>query len=389
MNASTRDRAVSPDATLGRRRRMLLAGGPLRRLAECAVLWNDCWFEACSVQLVSVAGTRPEDSADRELRHDAIREFVERACAFDIVCCEVTEALALSAECRKAGRSPPPLVVLEVHGLAVAEGLRDTFQKHYGFDPLPELIISETVAWLGASDVQHAGLLHAGVDTSRAYRLDASVFIYEMMLPDADKRLRDASYRDEQLAPDVPHDAVIVPGTGRRDRVTWIQAARLLPDVPFVAIGQSQVEIQAACDELGIEVPTNVQGVHFLPLEAFIAAVRRSRICAVCLYAGTGDGGHTTVCMAQALGVPVIASRVPGVLDYVQQGESARLVPPGDPRALATAIRWLWEDDGVRERLAAGGKAAESSRRAQSEAGVVHMLDALVLAESRRISREP
>lgn len=43
-------------------------------------------------------------------------------------------------------------------------------------------------------------------------------------------------------------------------------------------------------------------------------------------------------------GVPVIASRVGGVGDWLEQGVSGRLVPPGDPAALANAARDLAAD---------------------------------------------
>ncbi|MBV8879471.1 MAG: glycosyltransferase family 4 protein, partial [Planctomycetaceae bacterium] len=49
---------------------------------------------------------------------------------------------------------------------------------------------------------------------------------------------------------------------------------------------------------------------------------------------------------AMAAGVPVVASDVGGVRDVVRHGTSGLLVPPADPRALATAIlRYLADLD--------------------------------------------
>jgi glycosyltransferase involved in cell wall biosynthesis len=54
-------------------------------------------------------------------------------------------------------------------------------------------------------------------------------------------------------------------------------------------------------------------------------------------------------------GLPVVASAVDGIPEDVVDGESALLVPPGDPAALAAALRRLVTDPPLRERL---GRAA-------------------------------
>ena len=55
---------------------------------------------------------------------------------------------------------------------------------------------------------------------------------------------------------------------------------------------------------------------------------------------------------ALAVGSPVIATAVGGVPEVVRHGENGLLVPPGDPEALAAAIRRFFEEDGLRGRLA-------------------------------------
>jgi len=64
---------------------------------------------------------------------------------------------------------------------------------------------------------------------------------------------------------------------------------------------------------------------------------------------------------AMALGKPIVASAVGGILDMVKDGESALLVPAGDPDALAGAVDRLLEDPSLGRRL---GRAAQ--QRAQS-----------------------
>lgn len=59
---------------------------------------------------------------------------------------------------------------------------------------------------------------------------------------------------------------------------------------------------------------------------------------------------------AMALGKAVVASNVNGTRDYVTHGENALLVPPGDPQALADAIKLLMENPEVRYKLGANAR---------------------------------
>ncbi|WP_159710025.1 glycosyltransferase family 4 protein, partial [Geminicoccus flavidas] len=56
------------------------------------------------------------------------------------------------------------------------------------------------------------------------------------------------------------------------------------------------------------------------------------------------EGFGLPVAEAMAQGLPVVAAGHGGLLDLVQPGRTGRLVAPGDPRALAEAIRDLIDD---------------------------------------------
>ena len=64
-----------------------------------------------------------------------------------------------------------------------------------------------------------------------------------------------------------------------------------------------------------------------------------------------------TVIEAMGAGLPVIASRVGGIPDMIQPGESGVLIAP-QPRELADAVESLVKDEALRQALGAGGKGA-------------------------------
>ena len=100
---------------------------------------------------------------------------------------------------------------------------------------------------------------------------------------------------------------------------------------------------------------------------AFAGALGRSQLAAAYASAdvvvfpsvpaasGDQDGLPVALLEAMAVGATIVASRMPGIDAAITDGESGVLVPPGDPRALADALRRLLDDAGLRERL---GKAA-------------------------------
>jgi len=66
--------------------------------------------------------------------------------------------------------------------------------------------------------------------------------------------------------------------------------------------------------------------------------------------------GLGLVCVeAMMAGTPVIASDIPGPRELLQSGDAGRLVPPGDPAALARAIDLLAKDAKLRESLGRQG----------------------------------
>ena len=69
-----------------------------------------------------------------------------------------------------------------------------------------------------------------------------------------------------------------------------------------------------------------------------------------------------SVLEALASGTPVVATDSGGIPEFVEDGATGVLVPPGDDAALARALDRVLGDDGLRSRLAEAGRAAAEAR---------------------------
>jgi glycosyltransferase involved in cell wall biosynthesis len=93
------------------------------------------------------------------------------------------------------------------------------------------------------------------------------------------------------------------------------------------------------------------------------------------LLSSTWENFPHTVVESLAVGTPVIATRVGGVAEVVEDGVNGLLVEPGDPDALAAAIVRFYGESGLRERLA---EAAQASVAAYDRQEIFGRIEALL-----------
>lgn len=96
------------------------------------------------------------------------------------------------------------------------------------------------------------------------------------------------------------------------------------------------------------------------------------------------EGFPNAVVEAMAAGRPVVATRVGGVPDAVDQDVTGLMVPPGDPAALATALRTLLSDPARRAAFGAVARTRAIARfSAPAAIGAVQSLYELVAGRTR------
>jgi glycosyltransferase involved in cell wall biosynthesis len=136
-----------------------------------------------------------------------------------------------------------------------------------------------------------------------------------------------------------------------KSQADLIQAAKIVaaefPNAKFLIVGEGELRarLESLVGELGLGGRVVLTGFREDPLE-----ILSTFSCfALSSYL---EGLGTSVMDAQAMGVPVVATRTGGVPDIVEDGVSGLLVPPRDPAALAGAISRLLRDGDLRQRLA-------------------------------------
>jgi glycosyltransferase involved in cell wall biosynthesis len=123
--------------------------------------------------------------------------------------------------------------------------------------------------------------------------------------------------------------------------------ARMPRPAPLVVIGR-------AGEGEELEPRDGVVNLGMLPHGAVLQAWRRAAIGVIPSI--TPDAFPTVALEAMTAGVPLVASRVGGLVEQVVEGETGVLVPAGDAPALAAALQRLMDDPALRERLGASGR---------------------------------
>lgn len=146
---------------------------------------------------------------------------------------------------------------------------------------------------------------------------------------------------------------------------TILQAARLAAEIPFRIVGSGQLE------ELLADAPPNVEHVAWIEYEALPGELVQAG-CALGIFGTTGKAQRVIpnkAFQALASGAPLVTADTPAARELLVDGESALLVPPGDPEALAGAIERLAASTALAERIAAGGRAAYERQASETVLG--------------------
>jgi glycosyltransferase involved in cell wall biosynthesis len=122
----------------------------------------------------------------------------------------------------------------------------------------------------------------------------------------------------------------------------------------IIGSGPQRAELEELIAGLSLSDTVSLQGA--LPHEAVVDHYRRATTVVLpCVRTVDGDvdGIPNVLVEAMALGVPVVSSDLPALRELITNDVDGLLVPEGDVKRLADAIRRLLDEPGLRQRLGA------------------------------------
>lgn len=135
-----------------------------------------------------------------------------------------------------------------------------------------------------------------------------------------------------------------------KDHRGFVRTARLLhrwrPEIRFVAVGQGPLldEMRRFVVDNGMEGVVHYPG-YVEDIPDFHAGLD------VHLFLSFSEGLPRAVLESMAAGTPVVATRVTGVVDVIEDGETGLLVPVGEPEEAADAVRRILSESSLADAL--------------------------------------
>ncbi len=186
------------------------------------------------------------------------------------------------------------------------------------------------------------------------------------------------SKREARTALGLPEDVPIVAGVGRlnpqKNFALFLQVAASLltthPRTQFVIAGEGPQE--AALKRLVADLGLGGR-VHFT---GYLRDTRRIyEACDILLMPSLFEGLPMTLLEAMAMRVPVVASRLDGIAEVVEEGRDGFLVRSGDAEGFAECLGRLLDDPALAQAI--GGAACEKVTRSFSAARLCSEVEAV------------
>ncbi|MEI8050911.1 MAG: glycosyltransferase family 4 protein [Actinomycetes bacterium] len=151
----------------------------------------------------------------------------------------------------------------------------------------------------------------------------------------------------------------------QKDPLTLLAAIAEVPMAALLFVGGGPLNdtVAAAITERGLTGRVGLAGWRHDSRQIIGAAT-------VVAMSSRWEGQALAMLEAAMAGVPLVTTKCPGVIDWLEDGVEALMSPVGDAGALASSLRRVLEDPALRKRLIAGA-ASVASR---------HSVDAMVTA---------
>lgn len=282
----------------------------------------------------------------------AVIRLARMARRFDVVHANTLKAFVVAALGRPLHRRP---VVWHLRDLLTPEHFGSGWRRGVawlGRAAAAEVIANSqaTAEALRRAGGPHARVIHNGIDATPFEGLERT-------------KVRGALLAETGLAPDRPIVGVFSRLAEWKGQAVLLEALTRLPEVQAILVGGPlfgeeayEAKLRSIIATKGLETRVRMLGARS-DVQVLMVATD------VAVHASVAPEPFGRVIVeAMLAGTPVIATRGGGVGEVVEAGETGLLVPPGDPKALAVAIRTLLADPGEARRMAERARAMAQRR---------------------------
>jgi glycosyltransferase involved in cell wall biosynthesis len=180
---------------------------------------------------------------------------------------------------------------------------------------------------------------------------------------------------DTPSARTIAEPYIIAIGGEARDYATLVETARLMPTRRFVAVARPN-----SFD--GIALPDNLTLLINRPWHETWSLAVHADAMLIPLRSSETPNGIVSIVGAMYMGIPLITTDSAGVHDYLQQDETALLVPVSDPAAFVRAIERLADEQGLADRLTSAAKTFAATYCSEQTAADFMLAQFMDLAKS-------
>lgn len=285
---------------------------------------------------------------------------------YDVVCCIDYRGTGVATV--GAGLLTRRPAVFQAQTTGVLSGANmDGALAHWKIDPrgaigrlakaIPRAIYRRADAFACISREIEREALACGIPRERVHYLPNAIDMMRFRPPTAAEKLA----LRQQLG--VPSDAIVCLFVGRLSREkglmdlmqAWTSVSRAMLLIAGPDMDGHPWNVGPAAREL-VATHRLESSVRFLGSVSDVASLLR--VADIAIQPSHFEALGLSAIEALASGVPVVASAVGGLLDFMVDNGNGKLCPPQDPTALAEAIRVLIDDAELRRRLAAGARAS-------------------------------
>lgn len=146
---------------------------------------------------------------------------------------------------------------------------------------------------------------------------------------------------------------ILCVGYDKRDWDTLLRAYnKLKTEVKLRLVGKSDIRINN----------NQIEIVPYIPIDSLISQIEQALFCVIPLENLNYSFGQMTLLQQMALGKAVIAAKVPSMIDYIEDGQTALLYEPKNEDSLIEKLVTLIQNEELRNKLGMNARQAVLSK---------------------------